>query len=260
MGKKITTQMLADTLRQRGWDAQQVEPFVDAFFKTLTNGVTRDGIVKVKGLGTFKTIKVADRASVDVNTGERIVIPGHNKLKFVEEDKVNAVLNGAELSEPTPAPKKTAVKKEEAASATAKLSSSVAQHSLQSDNQSSQPSQLSSQSEVAPKQSRWWIWALIALVVVLISICFVSIFANNSANDTPSTAEPKSAHGLSQTDNRWVQAETPTYKVHTFQKGESITTISILYYNTTDSVSSIMKLNGLNDTSFIPLGMELKLP
>ena len=113
MAKKITTQNLVDTLRQRGWNAQQVEPFVDAFFKSLNDGITRDGIVKVKGLGTFKTIKVADPGSVDVNTGERIVIPGHNKLKFVEEDKVNAVLNGAERVEPTPAPKKVAARKVE---------------------------------------------------------------------------------------------------------------------------------------------------
>jgi len=258
MAKKITTQNLVDTLRQRGWNAQQVEPFVDAFFKSLNDGITRDGIVKVKGLGTFKTIKVADRASVDVNTGERIVIPGHNKLKFVEEDKVNAVLNGAELSEPTPAPKKTAAKKE--TSTSVKASSPAAQRSTLSDNQSSQPSQLSSQPEVAPKQSRWWIWALIALVVVLISVFVVSILANNPVNETASTAGPKSSQSSSQTVNRWVQAETPTYKVHTFQKGESLTTISILYYNTTDSVPSIMQLNGLSDTSFIPLGTELKLP
>ena len=56
MGNRITTQMLADRLRQNGQDANQVDAFVDAFFKTLSEGVTNDGVVKVKGLGTFKTI------------------------------------------------------------------------------------------------------------------------------------------------------------------------------------------------------------
>jgi len=256
MGKKITTQNLADTLRQRGWDAQQVESFVDAFFKSLNDGITRDGIVKVKGLGTFKTVKVADRSSVDVNTGERIVIPGHNKLKFVEEDKVNAVLNGAELSEPTPpAPKKVTARKAE----------TPASDTLPGPSKSPLKGDIESSTSLTPEEagrghsSRWWIWVSIALIVVLVAICLVSIFANNSDAETPSSVEPK-VDESSLTANRSSLTEVPAYKIHPFQKGESLTTISVLYYNTTDSVPRIMELNGLSDTSFIPLGTELKLP
>jgi len=275
MAKKITTQNLVDTLRQRGWNAQQVEPFVDAFFKSLNDGITRDGIVKVKGLGTFKTIKVADRGSVDVNTGERIVIPGHNKLKFVEEDKVNAVLNGAELVEPTPAPKKVAARKVETP-AIDNASPSISPLLEEGAREASSPSTSLPPGGFCPPitgepkgvqrpliegghSSRWWIWVSVALIVALIAICLVSIFSNNSDAETPSSVEPK-VDKSTQTANRSSLTEVPTYKVHPFQKGESITTISVLHYNTTDSVPRIMELNGLTDTSFIPLGTELKLP
>ena len=60
--------------------------------------------------------------------------------------------------------------------------------------------------------------------------------------------------------NHSTQIDGPAYKVHVSQKGESLTTISILHYNTTDSVPRIMQLNDLTDTTFIPLGTELKLP
>jgi len=261
MAKKITTQNLVDTLRQRGWNAQQVGPFVDAFFKSLNDGITRDGIVKVKGFGTFKTIKVADRGSVDVNTGERIVIPGHNKLKFVEEDKVNAVLNGAELVEPTPAPKKVAARKVETP-AIDNASPSISPLLKEGAGEASSPSTHSPLPLSAAEgghSSRWWIWVSVALIVALIAICLVSIFSNNSDAETPSSVEPK-VDKSTQTANRSSLTEVPTYKVHPFQKGESITTISVLHYNTTDSVPRIMELNGLTDTSFIPLGTELKLP
>ena len=260
MAKKITTQNLVDTLRQRGWNAQQVEPFVDAFFKSLNDGITRDGIVKVKGLGTFKTIKVADRGSVDVNTGERIVIPGHNKLKFVEEDKVNAVLNGAELVEPTPAPKKVAARKVETP-AIDNASPSISPLLEEGAREASSPSTHSSlplRGGRGERLSRWWIWVSVALIVALIAVCLVSIFANKEPlpNPLPERGDKvEIKFSPLGGDKRGVYT-----KVHPFQKGESLTTISVLHYNTTDSVPRIMELNGLTDTSFIPLGTELKLP
>ena len=238
MGNRITTQMLADRLRQNRQDANQVDAFVDAFFKTLSEGVTNDGVVKVKGLGTFKTIKVADRASVDVNTGERIVIPGHNKLKFVEEDKVNTLLNNSDQVPTEPA---EPVMEEPAKSVKEEKQESVKE-------------------EKTSVSSKWWIWAMVALLVVLITICVVSIASNNAADKTPEPVQSETSNHSSLPANRWPQAESTTYRVHVFQKGESLTTISILYYNTPDSVSRIMQLNGLSDTTFIPLGTELRLP
>ena len=195
MAKKITTQMLAETLLQRGWDPRQVQPFIDAFFKTLADAVTSGEAVKVKGLGTFKTIKVADRASVNVNTGERIVIPGHNKLKFVEEDKVNAVLNGAELVEPTPVPKKKPIRKASAAPIAPSTTSSDSPSSALPSTPEAAPaalaSSLSSNAESEPKKSHWWLWASIALAVVFVAICLASILSNNSVGESSTQAEPQ---------------------------------------------------------------------
>ncbi len=47
----------------------------------------------MKGLGTFKLIDVLDRESVNVNTGERIVIPGHSKLSFTPETALRDLIN-----------------------------------------------------------------------------------------------------------------------------------------------------------------------
>ena len=263
MAKKITTQMLAETLLQRGWDPQQVQPFIDAFFKTLADAVTSGEAVKVKGLGTFKTIKVADRASVNVNTGERIVIPGHNKLKFVEEDKVNAVLNGAELVEPTPVPKKKPIRKASAApiapSTTSSDSPSSALPSTPQATPAALASSLSSNAESEPKKSHWWLWASIALAVVFVAICLASILSNNSVGESSIQAEPQTNSNPAAM-NHSTQIDGPAYKVHVSQKGESLTTISILHYNTTDSVPRIMQLTDLTDTTSIPLRAELMLP
>ena len=237
MAKKITTQMLAETLLQRGWDPQQVQPFIDAFFKTLADAVTSGEAVKVKGLGTFKTIKVADRASVNVNTGERIVIPGHNKLKFVEEDKVNAVINGAELIEPAPVPKKKPVRKASAAapiapSTTSSDSPSSALPSTPQATPAAIASSLSSNAESEPKKSHWWLWASIALAVMFVAICLASILSKNSVGESSTQAEPQTNSNPSAL-NHSTPVDAPAYKVHVFQKGESLTTISILHYNTT---------------------------
>ena len=55
--------------------------------------MTADKVVKIKGLGTFKLIEVLDRESVNVNTGERIVIPGHTKLSFAPENALKDLIN-----------------------------------------------------------------------------------------------------------------------------------------------------------------------
>ena len=214
MAKKITTQMLAETLLQRGWDPQQVQPFIDAFFKTLADAVTSGEAVKVKGLGTFKTIKVADRASVNVNTGERIVIPGHNKLEFVEED-----------IEPAPVPKKKPVRKASAAapiapSTTSSDSPSSALPSTPQATPAAIASSLSSNAESEPKKSHWWLWASIALAVMFVAICLASILSKNSVGESSTQAEPQTNSNPSAL-NHSTPVDAPAYKVHVFQKGDT---------------------------------------
>ena len=273
MGTKITKQVLADRLAKKGtWTAAQVDAYVDAFFNVLHEGVTTEGVVKLKGLGTFKTIQVADRASVDVNTGERIVIPGHQKLKFVEEEKVNTMLNNpdqAPMEQAEPVKAEKPVKEEKAKPVEAEKPQPVKEEK-QEPVKEEKASPLPIEGEASPiegrreeglgqrgSSSRWWLWALIALAVVLIVVGVV--IALNSGNaDTAAATQPEQtecavpATPLKPAEHR--------YKIHAFQKGESLTTISVLYYGTPDSVQRILELNGLTDSSYIPLGTELKLP
>lgn len=70
------------------------DKFVAQMFDVLLKAVEQEGVVKVKGLGTFKLTPVGTRESVDVNTGERIVIDSRNKITFVPDvvlrDRVNS--------------------------------------------------------------------------------------------------------------------------------------------------------------------------
>ena len=61
------------------------EGFIKSFFSVLMDGLHQDKAVKVRGLGTFKVTRVAPRESVDVNTGERIVIEGRDKITFTPD-------------------------------------------------------------------------------------------------------------------------------------------------------------------------------
>ena len=67
--------------------------FVNRMFHVISNGLLNDGIVKVRGLGTFKLIEVEDRVSVDVNTGQRVVIPGHYKVSFTCDSTMKEIVN-----------------------------------------------------------------------------------------------------------------------------------------------------------------------
>jgi len=92
--EKINLQQLAKTLAlEKGISQRKAEIFLREFFDAIVQNVTIDKHVKVKGLGTFKLIEVLDRESVDVTTGERIVIPGHSKLSFTADASLKDMVN-----------------------------------------------------------------------------------------------------------------------------------------------------------------------
>ena len=96
MENKITLSQLARTLAQKmGMPQKKAEAFLKEFFDSIAENVKTDKLVKVKGLGTFKLIDVNDRESVNVHTGERIVIPGHSKLSFTPEASLRDAVNRA---------------------------------------------------------------------------------------------------------------------------------------------------------------------
>lgn len=77
-----------------GLKEEEATEFISAMFDIICEQLDgADKQVKVKRLGTFKVTSVGARASVDVNTGERIIIEGRNKISFTPEvmlrDRVN---------------------------------------------------------------------------------------------------------------------------------------------------------------------------
>ena len=69
------------------------EQFVKNFFDIISQRVLSEGLVKVKGLGTFKLLQMEDRESVNVNTGERFTIDGHQKISFVPDADLKERIN-----------------------------------------------------------------------------------------------------------------------------------------------------------------------
>lgn len=67
--------------------------FITAMFEVARENLDNEGMVKIRGLGTFKVTVVKDRASVDVTTGERIVIEGHDKVSFTPDVLMKALVN-----------------------------------------------------------------------------------------------------------------------------------------------------------------------
>ena len=109
--QKLTAQHLSEAIAQQlGLSKRISDSFVRAFLDTITEGLFKDGVVKVKGLGTFKAVNVEDRESISVKTGERIIIPGFKKLSFSPEDsladKIGTIVipipEVEEASKPTP--------------------------------------------------------------------------------------------------------------------------------------------------------------
>lgn len=69
------------------------ELFTKTFFDIIIEGLEKDGIVKINGLGTFRMVDVASRSSVNVNTGEKFEIKGHKKLSFTPADSLKEKVN-----------------------------------------------------------------------------------------------------------------------------------------------------------------------
>ena len=91
---KITLQDIIDQVaEQTGTTKKLSEDFLHEFFNIIEEALNKNGIVKIKGLGTFKLLLVEERKSVNVQTGEEIIIPPHDKISFVPEKELKAAVN-----------------------------------------------------------------------------------------------------------------------------------------------------------------------
>ena len=80
-------------VEKHGIKLADAELFISLMTEIINEGVHRERQVKIKGLGTFKLTSVSSRESIDVNTGERIVIEGRDKLSFAPDNAMKALVN-----------------------------------------------------------------------------------------------------------------------------------------------------------------------
>ena len=80
-------------VEKHGIKLADAELFISLMTEIINEGVHRERQVKIKGLGTFKLTSVSSRESIDVNTGERIVIEGRDKLSFAPDNAMKELVN-----------------------------------------------------------------------------------------------------------------------------------------------------------------------
>lgn len=91
---KISLSDLAQRLAEKsGISLQDAELFIRKMFDVANEGLQSDKLLKMKWLGTFKVMAVKDRESVDVNTGERIIIEGRDKISFTPDNILKEIVN-----------------------------------------------------------------------------------------------------------------------------------------------------------------------
>lgn len=94
MNDKKNLQDIVESLAsQTDFSKQVCEDFVRVFFDSIADSLDVDGIAKIKGLGTFKLINVEERKSVNVQTGESILIQAHRKVTFTPDKTLKDLVN-----------------------------------------------------------------------------------------------------------------------------------------------------------------------
>lgn len=93
MSKTSIKELALSLSEKHDLNKADAERFVASIFEVINDGLEDDKLAKVKGLGAFKIIGVAARKSVDVNTGEPIVIEGRNKISFTPDASMRDDVN-----------------------------------------------------------------------------------------------------------------------------------------------------------------------
>lgn len=94
MDEKLSIYDIAEILTAKtGREKADIETFIETLIAVINDVITHNGVVRIKGIGSFKVIPVKERESVHVNTGERIVIPAHHKLSFLPDKILKEKIN-----------------------------------------------------------------------------------------------------------------------------------------------------------------------
>ena len=93
MAKILIADLAKEVAKMHKLPQKETEQFIANMFAVVAEGLQQDKLVKVKGLGTFKVTQVKPRESVDVNTGERVLISGHDKVTFTPDSLMKELVN-----------------------------------------------------------------------------------------------------------------------------------------------------------------------
>lgn len=93
MSKSNISRLAKSISSKHGLTQAEAERFISKMFEVANEGLHEDKLLKIKWLGTFKVTPVKDRESVDVNTGERIVIEGRDKISFSPDNILKEIVN-----------------------------------------------------------------------------------------------------------------------------------------------------------------------
>lgn len=180
------------------------DDFLQNMVEVINEGLLQDRVVKIKGFGTFKLQEVKERASVNVNTGERVVIAAHDKITFtpdaVMKDMINkpfahfetVIVDGdatpAAKQEEEPAevveekPVKKAVEKKSAKKEDPKKVEEpvkvVEQPKKEEPKKVAEPVKVAEPEPAETASSRKWIY-IVAGVICAVVLCLICFFAQN---------------------------------------------------------------------------------
>ncbi len=93
MGRISIHELAEEIVQKHALSSKDAEAFVSEMFALINEGLSSDGIVKIKGFGTFKVIDVLPRESINVNTGQRVLIEGHAKITFTPDPIMRDLVN-----------------------------------------------------------------------------------------------------------------------------------------------------------------------
>ena len=71
-----------------------LEDALDIFCHEIINTLKSNGIIEIRGFGTFFTKKIKEKYSArNPKTGEIIYVPEKNKIRFKASRKLNEIIN-----------------------------------------------------------------------------------------------------------------------------------------------------------------------
>src|SRR5665647_3238433 len=91
---KISSQEIIDLVSSKASVSKRAaEEFLKVMITSIEEALMAGEVVKIKNFGTFKLQWNEPRKSVNVHTGEDIIIPGYSKVTFVPDVVLKNVVN-----------------------------------------------------------------------------------------------------------------------------------------------------------------------